>query len=39
MDCSKIQNAFDIHPLYWKEGLVKMLDRLYNAGRGDRGFE
>lgn len=28
MDCSKIRNAFDIHPLYWKDGLLKMLERL-----------
>ena len=30
MDCSKIQNQFDIQPLHWKEGLMKMLAELYS---------
>jgi len=32
MGCNKIRDTFDIQPLYWKEGLKKMLDRLYDAG-------
>ncbi|MBN1848597.1 MAG: dTDP-4-dehydrorhamnose reductase [Deltaproteobacteria bacterium] len=36
MDCCKIQNASNVHPLYWRDGLVKMLERLYyDAGKDD----